>query len=64
LVEALAKDGETEAALADRERLEEVAMSRGVSGSVRYVRVAAVTPLTASGRSIESFDRLRSRFDG
>src|SRR5271166_583489 len=38
--EAVAKDAETEAALADRERLEETAMLRGVSAPVRYVRVA------------------------
>jgi class 3 adenylate cyclase len=38
--EAVAKDAETEAALADRQRLEETAMLRGVSASVRYVRVA------------------------
>ena len=38
--EAVAKDAKTEAALADRERLEETAMLRGVSAPVRYVRVA------------------------
>jgi class 3 adenylate cyclase len=38
--EAVAKDAETEAALADRERLEETAMLRGVSAPARYVRVA------------------------
>ncbi|HZZ21230.1 MAG TPA: adenylate/guanylate cyclase domain-containing protein [Roseiarcus sp.] len=37
--EAVAKDAEPEAALADRERLEETAMLRGVSAPVRYVRV-------------------------
>jgi class 3 adenylate cyclase len=38
--EAVAKDAEAEAALADRERLEETAMLRGVSSPVRYFRVA------------------------
>jgi class 3 adenylate cyclase len=38
--EAVAKDAETEAALANRERLEETAMLRGLSAPVRYVRVA------------------------
>ncbi len=38
--EAVAKDAETEATLADLERLEEIAMLRGVSAPVRYVRVA------------------------
>jgi class 3 adenylate cyclase len=38
--EAVAKDAESEVALADRERLEETAMLRGVNAPVRYVRVA------------------------
>src|SRR5579863_1049072 len=38
--EAVAKDPETEAALADRERLEETALLRGVSAPVRFVRIA------------------------
>jgi class 3 adenylate cyclase len=37
--EAVAKDAETEAALADRERLEETATLRGVSAPVQFVRV-------------------------
>src|SRR5258708_24002386 len=37
--EAVAKDAETEAALADRMQLEETATLRGVSASVRFVRV-------------------------
>jgi class 3 adenylate cyclase len=37
--EAVAKDPETEAALADRERLEETTLLRGVTAPVQYVRV-------------------------
>ena len=37
--EAMAKNTETEAALADRTQLEETAMLRGVSAPVRFVRV-------------------------
>jgi class 3 adenylate cyclase len=38
--EAVARDVETAAALADRTQIEETAMLRGVSASVRFVRVA------------------------
>jgi class 3 adenylate cyclase len=38
--EAVAKDAESEVALADRERLEETPMLRGVNAPVQYVRVA------------------------
>jgi class 3 adenylate cyclase len=38
--EAVARDAETAAALADRTRLEETAMLRGVSAPIRFVRVA------------------------
>ena len=37
--EAVAKDAETEAALADRMQLEETATLRGVSAPVQFVRV-------------------------
>ena len=46
--EAVAKDAETEAALADRERLEETAMLRGVSAPVQSASASAgKTPLEA-----------------
>ena len=48
--EAVAKDAETEAALADRTRLEETAMLRGVSTPVRFVFGSqSATSLAASG---------------
>jgi hypothetical protein len=37
--DAVAREAETAAALADRTRIEETAMLRGVSAPVRFVRV-------------------------
>ena len=62
--EAVAKDAKTEAVLADRERLEETAMLRGVGATVRYFRIAVVD--ATCPRPARSIDCQKGRpgFDG